>query len=158
MLQLLRTDATNVDFQFLVRRLDHDLRVRDGEDQAFLAQLNQVAALRYVVLAYESGEPVGCGAFHELTPGVVELKRVFVQPAFRGQGVAQAVLAELEEWAQAEHYASYVLETGRNQPEAIRLYEKSGYRHVANFGKYLGVANSVCMQKDAPVGERLTTR
>ena len=78
---------------------------------------------------------------------MVELKRVFVQPAWRGQGIAQAILAELERWATESKYTGYVLETGRNQPEAIRLYEKSGYRRVANFGKYVGVKNSVCMQK-----------
>lgn len=147
MLQLLRTDSTNPDFQYLVHQLDHDLRVRDGEDHVFLAELNHVAALPYAVVAYADGKPVGCGAFQAVGPELVEIKRVFVQPTFRGQGIAQAVLAAVEQWAQEAGYAGYLLETGRNQPEAIRLYERSGYHHIANFGKYIGVANSLCMQK-----------
>lgn len=147
MLQLLRTNSENADFCALVDLLDQDLRVRDGENQEALAQLNFVAALPHAVVAYQYGEPVACGAFRELTSEVVEIKRMFVRPASRGQGLAQAVLLELERWAKEKSYACYVLETGRNQPEAIRLYEKIGYRRVANFGNYVGMENSVCMRK-----------
>jgi hypothetical protein len=40
------------------------------------------------------------------------------------------------------------LETGKQQPEAIRLYEKSGYAYIPNYGQYAGVDNSVCMKKE----------
>jgi NAD(P)-dependent dehydrogenase (short-subunit alcohol dehydrogenase family) len=78
----------------------------------------------------------------------VEVKRMFVQPAHRGQGVAQAVLAELEKWAAELHYAACVLETGKKQPEAIALYKRSGYTLTPNYGQYIGVENSVCMRKE----------
>lgn len=147
MLLLSRTDSDNPDFRNLVRLLDQDLWKRDGKNQVELAELNCVVALPHAVVAYVHGAPVACGAFQPYSPDVVEIKRVFVQPAWRGQGIAQAILAELERWATESKYTGYVLETGRNQPEAIRLYEKSGYRRVANFGKYVGMENSVCMRK-----------
>jgi GNAT superfamily N-acetyltransferase len=53
---------------------------------------------------------------------------MFVLPAHRQQGVAQAVLTELEAWARELHYPACVLETGKKQPEAIALYQKSGYQ------------------------------
>ncbi|OWP64031.1 GNAT family N-acetyltransferase [Hymenobacter amundsenii] len=151
MLRLLRTDSDNPDFLRLVRLLDADLAVRDGAEHAFYAQLNQAAMahLRHAVVVYQDDEPVACGAFKEFAPDLVEIKRVFVQPAFRGLGAARAVLAELEQWADELDYAGYVLETGQNQPEAIRLYESSGYRRTPNFGQYAGVYNSVCMRKNA---------
>ena len=148
MIHLIRTNSDNPDFNGLVRLLDQDLQMRDGAEHAFYAQFNKVSAIRYVVMAYRGNEPVGCGAFKEFTGELVEIKRMFVQPAHREQGIAQAILAELEQWAQELHYTGCVLETGKNQPEAIRLYQKISYQVIPNYGQYAGVENSVCMQKE----------
>jgi putative acetyltransferase len=147
MLHLTRTTSENPDFRDLVQLLDKDLRTRDGDEHAFYAQFNKIDKINHVVVAYQNDEPVGCGAFKEFNQELVEIKRMFVLPAHRGQGVAQAVLGELEQWAQELHYAGYVLETGKKQPEAIRLYQKSGYKLIPNYGQYANVENSVCMQK-----------
>ena len=148
MIHLIRTNSGNPDFNGLVRLLDQDLQVRDGAEHAFYAQFNKVSAIRYAVVAYRGDESVGCGAFKEFTGELVEIKRIFVQPAHREQGIAQAILAELEQWAQELHYTGCVLETGKNQPEAIRLYQKVNYQVIPNYGQYAGVENSVCMQKE----------
>lgn len=147
MLHLTRTTSENLDFQELVQLLDKDLRIRDGDEHAFYAQFNKIDKIKHVVVAYQNDEPVGCGAFKEFNQELVEIKRMFVMPAYRGQGVAQAVLGELEQWAQELYYSGYVLETGKKQPEAIRLYQKSGYKLIPNYGQYANVENSVCMQK-----------
>jgi putative acetyltransferase len=147
MLQLTRTTSENPDFQALVQLLDQDLAARDGAEHGYYAQFNTIASLQHVVVAYLGDAPVGCGAFKPFEADSVEIKRMFVQPAHRGQGVAQAVLGELEKWAGELGYASGVLETGKRQPEAIRLYERSGYGHIPNYGQYVGIENSVCMQK-----------
>ncbi|MDF7811522.1 GNAT family N-acetyltransferase [Hymenobacter sp. YC55] len=147
MLHLTRTTSDDLDFKGLVQLLDADLRIRDGAEHTFYAQFNKIDLIKHAVVAYRNGEPVGCGAFKEFSEKLVEIKRMFVLPANRGQGVAQAVLGELERWAQELHYSGYVLETGKKQPEAIRLYEKSGYKRIPNYGQYANVENSVCMQK-----------
>ena len=147
MLHLTRTSSDSADFRGLVHLLDQDLQVRDGAEHTFYAQFNKVDAIRHVVVAYLGDEPVGCGAFKEFTNELVEIKRMFVHPAHRGQGIAQATLTELEQWAQTLHYRGCVLETGKKQPEAIALYQKSGYQRIPNYGQYIGVENSVCMQK-----------
>ena len=149
MLHLIHTTSENPDFRTLVTLLDQDLAMRDGADHGFYAQFNKIDLLRNCVVAYISDEPVACGAFKEFSPEVVEIKRMYVLPAHRGQGVAGQVLAELERWAAELHYNSCVLETGKKQPEAIRLYEKSGYALIPNYGQYMGVENSVCMQKSS---------
>jgi GNAT superfamily N-acetyltransferase len=147
MLHLTRTTSDDPDFRALVQLLDRDLQVRDGAEHSFYAQFNKVDAIRHVVVAYFQNEPVGCGAFKQFDDGVVEIKRMFVRPEQRGQGIAQAVLTELENWAQELRYRNCVLETGKKQPEAIGLYQKSGYQLIPNYGQYAGVENSVCMQK-----------
>ena len=147
MLHLLRTTSENSDFQQLVQLLDRDLAQRDGDEHGFYAQYNKITLIRHAVVAYVGDEPVGCGAFKEYVSGSVEIKRMFVQPAYRQRGVARAVLAELEMWAAELGYANCVLETGKRQPEAIALYQRSGYAFTPNYGQYVGIDNSVCMRK-----------
>ena len=147
MLTLTRTTSENADFQLLVRQLDQYLAKIDGAEHGFYAQFNKIDLIRHAVVAYADGVPVGCGAFKEFEPDVVEIKRMYVVPAQRRQGVAQALLAELERWAAELGYPVCVLETGRRQPEAIALYERCGYGHTPNYGQYVGVENSVCLRK-----------
>lgn len=147
MVAILRTTSENPDFQELVRALDQYLAFLDGDEHAFYAQFNKTAFLQHVLVAYEEGVPVGCGAIRELTPEAMEVKRMYVLPELRGKGIATAVLGELETWSRELGYVKCVLETGKRQPEAIGLYKKSGYSITPNYGQYVGVENSVCFAK-----------
>lgn len=142
-----RTNSENADFIKLVALLDAELKFRDGEDHAFYAQFNKIDKIKYAVVAYENEMAVGCGAFKEYAPGTVEVKRMYVSENTRGKGIATKVLSELEKWAKELNYAHCVLETGKNQPEALGLYKKNGYSITANFGQYQNVDNSVCFKK-----------
>lgn len=72
---------------------------------------------------------------------------MFVRPDWRGRRIAAEILTDLENWAVDFGFSEYVLETGFKQPEAIALYERSGYKVIPNYGQYVGVGNSVCMHK-----------
>jgi GNAT superfamily N-acetyltransferase len=151
--RIVRTDSGSPEFRSLVAQLDRELRERDGDESAFYAPFNRVDALAHVVVAFGEVEPVGCGALKRFSDAAAEIKRMFVVPESRGQGIAGRVLAELEAWSLELGFVECVLETGRRQPEAIRLYEKSGYERIPNYGQYAGVENSVCMKKaPTPVG------
>jgi len=147
MINIVRTNSDNLAFQELVALLDRDLQIRDGAEHSFYAQFNKIDKIRYVIVAYEDGEPVGCGAIKEFSEGVAEIKRMFVKPEYRGRGIAKSILSELELWASELTFNECILETGKKQPEAIRLYHKSGYETIPNYGQYAGVENSVCMKK-----------
>jgi putative acetyltransferase len=144
---LIRTNSENHDFIALVKRLDEDLAVRDGAEHGFYAQYNTIHSIKHVVVAYENNIPVSCGAFKEFTEKIAEVKRMYTLPEYRGKGFAALVLNELELWGQELSYRSFVLETGKKQPEAIRLYEKSGYHLIPNYGQYIGIENSLCFEK-----------
>ena len=148
MIEIIRTDSENKDFVELVRHLDADLARRDGDDHAFYAQFNKIAKLKHVVLAYEDGIAIGCGAIRALDSGDMEVKRMYVPPESRSKGIATKVLLELENWAREMSFTRCVLETGLKQPEAIRLYENNGYERIPNYGQYIDVGNSVCFGKD----------
>ena len=147
MITIRRTKSDNQDFIKLVKHLDADLAERDGKDHAFYAQFNKIDKIKYVIVAYENDQPVGCGAIREYASKIMEVKRMYTLPASRGRGVASKVLAELEKWAGELSYETCVLETGKKQPEAIHLYQKSGYSLIPNYGQYAGIENSVCFER-----------
>jgi putative acetyltransferase len=147
MIALKRTTSKNLDFQNLVTLLDADLKIRDGEDHEFYAQINKTAILDNAIVCYQNNVAVGCGAFRAIDAETVEIKRMFVSPECRGKGIASAILLELELWASELNYSQTILETGVNQPEAIALYKKLGYAITENYGQYFGMENSICMKK-----------
>lgn len=147
MITLLRTDSTHADFQALVTALNAELAKRDGAEHSFYDQYNKIDSIKHVIVAYEAGKPVACGALKAYAPGTMEVKRMYTVPGARGKVLAAHVLMELEQWARELGAAICILETGKRQPEAIRLYEKSGYRYIPNYGQYAGVENSVCFEK-----------
>lgn len=147
MLHITRTAASNPDFIGLVRQLDIELAVRDGDDHSFYAQFNTLNPLKHVIVAYADGIPVACGALKPYDVDTLEVKRMYTLESQRSLGIASRVLEALEQWAAELGYKRCILETGLNQPEAIRLYHKNHYNRIPNYGQYEGVANSVCFEK-----------
>jgi len=152
MIKILRTNSDNSDFISLVKLLDAELAERDGSDHTFYAQFNKIGKIKYAVVAYENDKPVSCGAIKEYSPDTMEIKRMYTLPESRGKGIATKVLIELEKWANELFYEKCILETGKKQPEAIALYKKNGYKLIPNYGQYAEVENSLCFEKEVPVG------
>jgi putative acetyltransferase len=147
MIHCIRTNSENEDFRMLVRELDADLSIRDGDDHSFYSQFNKIDKIKYAIVAYAGNEPVGCGAIKEYSPDSMEVKRMYVLPEKRGNNIGSIILKELEQWAGELKYKKCLLETGKRQPEAIALYKKNQYRIIPNFGQYENVENSVCFEK-----------
>ena len=151
MIHCIRTNSTNENFIELVKELDKDLSIRDGADHSFYAPFNKIDKIKYVIVAIENEQTIGCGAIKEYSPEAMEVKRMYILPYRRGQGIASIILKELELWAVELSYKKCLLETGKKQPEAIALYKKNGYQIIPNFGQYQQVENSICLQKTLPV-------
>ena len=147
MINCFRINSEDGNFQKLVKELDADLRIRDGEDHSFYAQFNKIDKIKFAIIAYDNELPVGCGAIKEYDQDRMEIKRMYVLENRRGQGIASVILKELERWAIDLNIKSCLLETGKKQPEAIALYKKNGYQIIPNFGQYEKVENSVCFEK-----------
>ncbi len=143
----LKTTSTNSDFVQLVKLLDEELKITDGDEHAFYDQFNKITAIKHVILAYSDTIAVGCGAIKEYSSEQMEIKRMFVLPEQRGKGIASLVLAALENWAKELGYQSCILETGSRQKGAIALYKKNNYEIIPNYGQYQNVANSICFEK-----------
>lgn len=148
MISLERTNSEHLGFVSLVRRLDAYLAHVDGDEHAFYAQYNNIAALQNVVVALDGNTPIGCGAIKPFDKNTVEIKRMYVVPEWRGKGVAALVLTELEGWASELGFARCVLETGLRMPDAVAFYTKNGFSRTPNFGQYVGIENSACYEKE----------
>lgn len=147
MITLIRTDSNNFDFIELVKHLDSDLAIRDGDDHAFYNQFNGITMIKYTIIAYEGKNAVGCGAIKAFDTKTMEIKRMYVSTEQRGKGIAGKILNELEHWANELGHERCILETGINQPEALALYHKSGYKRIPNYGQYENVMSSFCFEK-----------
>jgi putative acetyltransferase len=98
------------------------------------------------------GEALGCAALVEgassATSRAAELKRMFVNPDSRGQGVAMLLIRRIEADARARGIRRIMLETGDLHDAAQALYRKAGFEPIPQFGQYVGEAHSVCFAKD----------
>ena len=104
----------------------------------------------FAVLRTPVGHAVGCGALVLDGQGHGELKRMFVQPAWRGEGRARALLAFLEAAGAARGCHCCRLETGIHQHEALAFYAAAGYARRGPFGDYRPDPLSVFMEKALP--------
>jgi GNAT superfamily N-acetyltransferase len=138
--------------------MDHEMHERYAvgappEPAAVTAERDRVLAvdpadvLSSVLALDESGSPVGHIAAKRLGADV-ELKRLIVLDAARGKGAATALLAECEAIGREAGYARLVLQTGDRQPEAVALYEKTGWTRIPIYGEYAAtIPFSICFEK-----------
>lgn len=147
MITVKRTNSEDPDLYILIKELDEQLAVTDGEEHAFYDQFNKIDRIKNFIILYENEVAVGCGALKKFEPGIAEVKRMFVKPENRGEGLASIILKELEKWAAELSFEKCILETGIRQPDAISLYKKNGYKIISNYGQYAGVENSICFEK-----------
>jgi GNAT superfamily N-acetyltransferase len=90
------------------------------------------------LVGFAAAEPVASGGFCRHDDEAAEIKRMYVVEDHRGIGYARRLLAALEARAAEAGYLRVVLETGLHQPEAMALYESSGYRPIPGLGFYAG--------------------
>ncbi len=92
-----------------------------------------------LLVGYEDGEPVACGAVHVIAPGIAEVKRMFVAPRVRGRGLGRVLLDALERAAVELGCDVARLDSIEPLREAMALYSSSGY---AEIGDYNGNPNA----------------
>jgi putative acetyltransferase len=102
----------------------------------------------FLVARDAGGTAIGCGGLRLLGPGSGEVKRMYVEPAARGTGVAAALLRALEDRARGFGIGRLLLETGTGQPDAIRFYQREGYEPIDAYGPYVGEPLSRCFARD----------
>lgn len=145
-------DVTNADLAALVAELDAYFRAGWGEAADHYKQYHTLDGMACAAVAYIEGTPAACGCWRAFDPVTAEIKRMYVRPAYRRQGIAGKIVAALEQHAAASGCHRAVLETGAEMPDAIAFYEKQGYRLVPNYSDFVDDEICVCMEKQISDG------
>lgn len=148
----------DADAQTLIEQVQEEYVVRYGSrDDSPIDHAEFVAPHGRFFVGHLDGAPVVSGAWRRRTDvefggttNTAEVKRMYVVPGARGLGLARRMLAHLEATAAEAGVAALILETGLMQPEAIALYESSGYAPMAGFGYYKDSGVSQCFGKLLP--------
>lgn len=119
-----------------------------GRDDTPVSPEQFAPPLGLFLLGRLDDEPVTCGGWRVVQPGLAEVKRMYVVAAHRGRGLSRHLLAAVESSAAQAGIRRLRLETGDRQPEAIRLYETSGWTRIEKFGLYRDEPGSTCFGKD----------
>lgn len=120
-----------------------------GEDvNSSYSKHHTLSKMNTAVVAYVDNSPVGCGCWKLIENNMPEIKRMYVKEAYRGHQISQKILAKLEEDILSVGFKQAVLETGSEMNQAIRFYEKQGYKIVPNFGEFVGDDLCTCLAKD----------
>ena len=146
-----RIDILSPAAQMLINALNTELLGRYPEEGAchFRLDAREVAEGQGAFLiAFRSGQPMGCGAVRRIDAHTGELKRMYVTAAERGRGVGWAILNALETEARGLRLTRLVLETGVRQAEAQALYQRAGFSRIAAYGEYANSPLSICMAKE----------
>jgi len=99
-----------------------------------------------LLVAESDGELVGCVALRPHTPGVCELKRLYVRPAYRGRGLGRRLLEMLLAEAVAAGYREAVFDTLESMKEALALYRTFAFEPTEPYGCH-PVAGSLAFRK-----------
>ncbi|MFA6776186.1 MAG: GNAT family N-acetyltransferase [Sphaerochaetaceae bacterium] len=148
-MDLVVTDGNDQRFVRLCRELDDYLNtvLCPEKQKEQYARYNTLEDIHDVVLLLVHGDAVACGGFKEYGPGVAEIKRVFTNAAHRHCGYGTIILQALEKQAGSKGYKRLVLETGVSLEAAQKLYRNVGFHIIPNYGQYLNMRGSVCMEK-----------
>lgn len=99
------------------------------------------------IIAETNQGVVACGGFRKLNKKVAELKRIFVVPEYRRQGIAKNLVSRLEQQAQQFGYKEVWLETAKKPKASTEFYKNLGYREIPSFGEYVELDGSQCFAK-----------
>lgn len=136
----------------LVAALEAELSPHYAPNQRHGLQLEAIFQPHiHFFVARRAGEALGCAGV-ALTSGFAEVKRMYVCPEARGQGIAEALMERLTQVAHQAGLHILKLETGDRQQAALRFYARVGFRDCGDFEPYSSmppenIATSVFMEK-----------
>ena len=145
------TDGNDMEFEMFhaITENYYNQLVGGPQNRQLFVPGNQSKNVKYAMIVYSQEDvPIACSGLKEHGNGDVAIKRVWVQPPFRGHHIATLMIRELEIFAREHGYRRTVLMTRKRMDYAIRLYESLGYKRIENYPPYQHMDDAVCYAKD----------
>ena len=133
-------------FKEYAASLPIDLSFQDFENELRTASLQYNTPVGALVLVHSDTDPVGCAGIRSLEPGIAELKRMYLRPLYRGQGIGRVLMEHCIATARDLGYQRIRLDTLAHMVQAIGLYRASGFTEIQAY-RYNPFAGAVYMEK-----------
>ena len=144
------TDGKNEDFQrfYLITEEYYSELVGGMKNRSSFVPYNISDSITDVVIAYYDDIAVGCAGLKRYSDDDVEVKRVWVEPDYRGMHIATDLIEMLENQAKQKGFQRTILQTRETMIDAVRLYSKRGYYQIDNYPPYDKMEGAICFAKD----------
>jgi GNAT superfamily N-acetyltransferase len=143
-LELRTAAATDPTLLALATAQQAELAALYGDDQPQVALHPDIT----FILLLLDGTAVGCVGLQPISPGLGEIKRMYVEPSARGWGLSRILLKAVENEARSKSLTRLRLETGPQQHEALALYTNHGYTPTPPYPPFENEPASLCFAKD----------
>ena len=120
-------------FREYIASLSEDISFQNVGDELATLPGKYARPTGVVLIARAGSEAAGAIAYRMVEPGVAEMKRLYVRPAFRGSGLGRELANELIEDARAQGYRTMLLDTLGSMGAARALYRNLGFVPVAPY-------------------------
>ncbi len=143
------TDGKNEDFQkFYLKTEEYYSNIVGGlKNREAFVPYNISESISDVLIAFVSGTAVGCAGLKAYSASDVEIKRVWVDPEFRGKHISSAMMDALESKASELGFKRAILQTRPQMTAAVSLYTKRGYEQIENYPPYDKLDGAICFAK-----------
>ena len=144
------TDGRNEDFQkFYLKTEEFYSSIVGGlKNRAAFVPYNISESITDVLIASVDGVAVGCAGLKAYSDSDVEIKRVWVDPEFRGNHISTVMMDELEKKAAELGFKRAILQTSPQMEEAVHLYTMRGYVLIDNYPPYDKLEGAICFAKE----------
>ena len=144
------TDGNDKDFQrFYLKTEEYYSQIVGGKkNRTGFIPYNLSESISDVLIAYADCKAVGCAGLKRYSDQDVEIKRVWVEPEWRGKHIATALMDQIEDKARQMGFKRAILQTRPIMPDAVGLYESRGYVLVENYPPYDKLDGAICMALD----------
>ena len=144
------TDGNDPDFRhFRLKTEEYYNRLVGGaKNRKAFVPYNVSDSIADVLIACDGDTAVGCAGLKPYSGSEAEIKRVWVEPPYRGNRIAREMMGLLEKRALENGYSRLILQTREIMTGAVRLYGKLGYRRIPNYPPYDRLEGAVCFAKE----------
>lgn len=144
------TDGNNETFQkfYLITENYYSTIVGGKDKRQGFVPYNISSSIEDVLLVYSGETPAACSGLKRYSDTDVEIKRVWVEPCFRGQHIAIEMMDRLEKKAKTSGFKRMILQTREIMPDAVGLYKRLGYHYIENYPPYDKLEGAVCLAKE----------